>query len=53
VILLVTGGLGYIGSHTCVALAQAGHGLAILDSLANSKLAVFAASPTRSTGTTR
>ena len=40
-VLLVTGGLGYIGSHICVALAEAGHELAILDSLANSKLAVL------------
>ena len=40
-ILLVTGGLGYIGSHTCVALAEAGCELVILDSLANSKLAVL------------
>jgi UDP-glucose 4-epimerase len=39
--LLVTGGLGYIGSHTCVALAEAGYELVILDSLANSKLAVL------------
>ncbi len=40
-ILLVTGGLGYIGSHTCVALAEAGYALVILDSLANSKLSVL------------
>lgn len=35
--ILVTGGTGYIGSHTCVALAQAGHEIVILDNLANSK----------------
>ena len=29
--ILVTGGTGYIGSHTCVALAQAGHDLVIVD----------------------
>lgn len=40
-VLLVTGGLGYIGSHTCVALAEAGYELVILDSLANSKIAVL------------
>lgn len=35
--ILVTGGTGYIGSHTCVALAQAGHELLILDNLSNSR----------------
>jgi UDP-glucose 4-epimerase len=35
--ILVTGGLGYIGSHTCVALAEAGYGLAIVDNLSNAK----------------
>jgi len=35
--ILVTGGTGYIGSHTCVALAQAGHDLLILDNLCNSR----------------
>lgn len=35
-LILVTGGTGYIGSHTCVALAQAGHDLLILDNLCNS-----------------
>jgi UDP-glucose 4-epimerase len=39
--LLVTGGLGYIGSHTCVALAQAGYALVVVDSLVNSKRVVF------------
>jgi len=39
--LLLTGGLGYIGSHTCVALAAAGYELVVLDSLANSKLSVL------------
>lgn len=34
--ILVTGGTGYIGSHTCVSLAQAGHELLILDNLSNS-----------------
>ena len=29
--LLVTGGAGFIGSHTCVALLGAGHSLLILD----------------------
>jgi UDP-glucose 4-epimerase len=39
--ILVTGGLGYIGSHTCVALAQAGFRLAVVDNLCNSRLAVL------------
>ena len=39
--LLVTGGLGYIGSHTCLALAQTGHALVLVDSLVNSKRMVF------------
>ncbi|TAN55252.1 MAG: SDR family NAD(P)-dependent oxidoreductase, partial [Betaproteobacteria bacterium] len=39
--ILVTGGLGYIGSHTCVALAQAGHRLIIVDNLCNSKPSVL------------
>ena len=39
--ILVTGGLGYIGSHSCVALAQAGYALAIVDNLVNSKRMVF------------
>ena len=34
--VLVTGGLGYIGSHTCVALHQAGITPVILDNLSNS-----------------
>jgi len=36
--ILVTGGLGYIGSHTCVELAKAGHDIVIADNLANSKV---------------
>jgi UDP-glucose 4-epimerase len=34
--VLVTGGLGYIGSHTCVSLLQSGHDVVILDNLSNS-----------------
>ena len=34
--ILVTGGMGYIGSHTCVELLQAGHSVVILDNLCNS-----------------
>lgn len=39
--ILVTGGLGYIGSHTCVALVAAGYGLVVVDNLSNSKLSVL------------
>jgi len=35
--ILVTGGAGYIGSHTCVELLQAGHEAVILDNLYNSQ----------------
>lgn len=34
--ILVTGGAGYIGSHTCVALLDAGHDVTVLDNLCNS-----------------
>ncbi len=34
---LVTGGAGYIGSHTCVELLQAGHEVVIVDNLCNSR----------------
>ena len=40
--VLVTGGAGYIGSHTCVALAAAGYEPLILDNLGNSDLRVLA-----------
>lgn len=39
--ILVTGGVGYIGSHTVVALQQAGHHVVIADNLANAKPAVL------------
>jgi UDP-glucose 4-epimerase len=35
--ILVTGGAGYIGSHTCVELLQAGHAVVIVDNFSNSK----------------
>ena len=34
--ILVTGGTGYIGSHTVLALLQAGHDVVVLDNLSNS-----------------
>ena len=35
--ILVTGGAGYIGSHTCVALLQAGEDVVVLDNYYNAK----------------
>jgi UDP-glucose 4-epimerase len=35
--ILVTGGAGYIGSHTCVELLQAGHQVTVVDNLINAK----------------
>lgn len=34
--ILVTGGAGYIGSHTCIELLQEGYNITILDNLSNS-----------------
>ena len=34
--ILVTGGMGYIGSHTCVELLKAGHDVLVYDNLSNS-----------------
>ncbi len=35
--ILVTGGAGYIGSHTCVELLNAGHDVTVFDNFCNSK----------------
>jgi UDP-glucose 4-epimerase len=35
--ILVTGGAGFIGSHTCVELLQAGYEVVVVDNLVNSK----------------
>ena len=35
--ILVTGGTGFIGSHTCVSLMAEGHDVAIVDNLSNSR----------------
>ena len=40
--VLVTGGAGYIGSHTCVELLTAGHQVVVIDNLSNSKEAALA-----------
>lgn len=34
--ILVAGGAGYIGSHTCVTLLNAGHKVIVVDCLVNS-----------------
>jgi len=39
--ILLTGGLGFIGSHTAVALSNSGHQILILDNLSNSNIDVL------------
>ncbi len=39
--ILLTGGLGYIGSHTAVELLENGHDVVIVDNLSNSKIEVL------------
>ncbi|TVQ72245.1 MAG: NAD-dependent epimerase/dehydratase family protein, partial [Oceanospirillales bacterium] len=39
--VLVTGGAGYIGSHTTVELLEAGHQVVVLDNLCNANREVF------------
>ena len=39
--VLVTGGAGFIGSHTCVELQQQGHAVVVVDSLCNSDAGVI------------
>ena len=36
--MLITGGAGYIGSHTCVQLLQAGYRIVVVDNLCNSNI---------------
>ena len=40
--ILVTGGAGYIGSHTCVELLEAGYAVAVFDNFSNSSPEVLA-----------
>ena len=35
--ILITGGTGYIGSHTAVEMLDAGHKIIIMDNFSNSK----------------
>ena len=39
--ILVTGGTGYIGSHTAVELIEAGYEVVIIDNLSNSNIEVL------------
>lgn len=39
--VLVTGGTGYVGSHACVALLQAGYDVIVVDNLSNSSIEVL------------
>ena len=39
--VLVTGGAGYIGSHTCVQLINSGYDVVVVDNLCNSKIQVL------------
>jgi len=39
--ILVTGGMGFIGSHTCVELLAEGHDVVVLDNLSNADIAVY------------
>lgn len=36
--ILITGGAGYIGSHTCIELSNAGYDIVVIDNLRNSKI---------------
>ena len=35
--ILITGGAGYIGSHTCIELLNAGYEIIVVDNFSNSK----------------
>jgi UDP-glucose-4-epimerase len=39
--ILVTGGAGYIGSHTCVHLLESGQNIVVIDNLSNSRIEVI------------
>lgn len=39
--ILVTGGAGYIGSHTCVKLLESGRDIVVIDNLSNSQIEVI------------
>ena len=39
--ILLTGGLGYLGSHMAAQMIEQGHDVVLIDNLSNSKLAVL------------
>jgi len=39
-LIVVTGGAGYIGSHTCVELLENGYQVIVIDNLCNSSVAI-------------
>ena len=39
--ILITGGAGYIGSHTCISLLEEGHDIVVVDNLCNSDIEVI------------
>ena len=39
--ILITGGLGFIGSHAAAVMLDSGHDLVLLDNLCNSRLSVL------------
>ena len=41
--VLVTGGAGYIGSHTCVSLIESGYDVIVVDNLSNSEVSMVEA----------
>lgn len=41
--VLITGGAGYIGTHTCVELLQAGEEIVVFDNFSNSKMSAVEA----------
>ena len=54
--VLVTGGAGYIGSHACVELLNAGHSVVVVDNLVNANaecLRRVEPSPERRSNTTK
>ena len=39
--VLITGGAGFIGSHTCIEMLEKGFNICILDSLANRSIIII------------
>ena len=45
--ILITGGTGFIGSHTCISLLEEGYDITIIDSLINSSKKVLEGLPVK------